>query len=44
MDIRWIINSHLNTDDAGGKVQLPNATVVVQEAELDYAFCGHDRA
>jgi len=42
--VRWIINSHLHTDHAGGNRDLPNATVVVQAAEWDYAMAGGDRA
>ena len=43
-DIRWIINSHLHSDHAGGNSLLPNATVVVQATEWDYAFQGVDKA
>lgn len=43
-DIRWIINSHLHSDHAGGNVYFPNASVIVQSAELDYARAGTDRA
>jgi glyoxylase-like metal-dependent hydrolase (beta-lactamase superfamily II) len=43
-DIRWILSSHLHTDHAGGHIFLPNATVIVQAAEHDYAFNGGDRA
>ena len=41
--IRWVINSHLHTDHAGGNLFLPNATIVVQEAEWAYARAGGDR-
>jgi len=44
LKIRWIINSHLHTDHAGGNRDLPNATVVVQQVEWDFAFQGKDRA
>lgn len=37
-DVKWIINSHLHTDHAGGNVHLPNARVVVQLAEHSFAF------
>ena len=36
-DVRWIIASHLHADHAGGNVDFPNATVVVQESEVDFA-------
>jgi N-acyl homoserine lactone hydrolase len=36
--IRWIIVSHFHTDHAGGNAYFPNATVITQEAEYDYAF------
>jgi glyoxylase-like metal-dependent hydrolase (beta-lactamase superfamily II) len=36
-DVKWIINSHLHTDHAGGNVHLPNASVVVQMAEHSFA-------
>jgi glyoxylase-like metal-dependent hydrolase (beta-lactamase superfamily II) len=42
--IRWIINSHLHTDHAGGNVFLPNASVILQDAEWQYAFHAEDRA
>jgi glyoxylase-like metal-dependent hydrolase (beta-lactamase superfamily II) len=42
--IRWIINSHLHTDHAGGNKHLPNATVVVQDREWEYAFGEGERA
>lgn len=43
-DICWIINSHLHLDHAGGNRYLPNATVVVQAVEWEYALSGADRA
>ncbi len=41
-EIRWIINSHLHLDHAGGNEHFPNATVIVQDEEWDYAFAGVD--
>lgn len=35
--IDWVINSHLHIDHCGGNAHLPNATVIVQRAELDTA-------
>jgi N-acyl homoserine lactone hydrolase len=35
--IRWIINSHLHPDHAGGNAFIPNATILVQTLELTYA-------
>lgn len=43
-EVRWILSSHLHTDHAGGHAYLPNATVVVQATEHEYAFSGADRA
>jgi len=43
-EIQWIINSHLHHDHAGGNIHLPNATVVLQDAEWDYAYSGIDRS
>jgi N-acyl homoserine lactone hydrolase len=43
-DVRWIINSHLHTDHAGGNSDLPNATVVVQQAEWNYALASSDES
>jgi len=40
--VKWIINSHLHTDHSGGNRDLPNATIVVQADEWDYAFAGAD--
>ena len=37
-DVRWIIVSHLHVDHAGGNAYFPNATVIVQEAEHQYAY------
>lgn len=42
--VRWIINSHLHLDHAGGNRDLPNATVIVQQTEWDYALTGAERA
>ncbi len=41
-DVRWIINSHLHLDHAGGNVLLPNATVIIQEDEWNYSQAGVD--
>lgn len=35
--IDWIINSHLHIDHCGGNSHLPNATVIIQRAELESA-------
>ena len=35
--IDWIVNSHLHIDHCGGNAHLPNATVVVQQREIDAA-------
>ena len=35
--VDWLVNSHLHFDHCGGNAQLPNATVVVQRAELEAA-------
>ena len=35
--VKWIINSHLHADHCGGNVSLPNAEVIVQRKELEYA-------
>lgn len=43
-EVKWILSSHLHTDHAGGHAFLPNATVILQAAEHDYAFAGVDRA
>ncbi len=42
--IDWIINSHLHLDHAGGNRLVPNATVIVQDAEWDFGFAGEDGA
>lgn len=36
-DIRWVINSHLHIDHCGGNGAFPNATIVIQRSELDFA-------
>ena len=38
--INWVINSHLHIDHCGGNAHLPNATVIVQRAELETARAG----
>lgn len=38
--VKWIINSHLHSDHSGGNAALPNATIVVQAAELAAARAG----
>ena len=35
--VDWLVNSHLHFDHCSGNAQLPNATVVVQRAELEAA-------
>ena len=35
--VRWLVNTHLHADHVGGNRLFTDATVVVQEAELDYA-------
>jgi N-acyl homoserine lactone hydrolase len=35
--IDWVINSHLHIDHCGGNASLPDATVIVQRAELEAA-------
>ena len=42
--IRWIVNSHLHSDHAGGNIFIPNATVLIQAGEWDYARAGADPA
>jgi glyoxylase-like metal-dependent hydrolase (beta-lactamase superfamily II) len=42
--IRFIINSHLHIDHAGGNSFLPNASIIIQEPEWEYALSGADRA
>ncbi|HEX7821430.1 MAG TPA: MBL fold metallo-hydrolase [Sphingobium sp.] len=34
-DVRWIIASHLHADHSGGNSAFPNATIIIQESELD---------
>lgn len=43
-EIRWIINSHLHLDHAGGNRFFPNASVIVQAAERDHAYVSEDKA
>lgn len=38
--VKWIVNSHLHSDHSGGNAALPNATVVIQAAELEAARAG----
>ncbi|MDO8666110.1 MAG: MBL fold metallo-hydrolase [Gemmatimonadales bacterium] len=52
-DVRWVINTHLHFDHAGGntvkrengavEVTFPNATYVVQRRELDFASSPNER-
>ena len=51
-DIRWVINTHLHFDHAGGntvregsavRLAFPNATYVVQKGELEYARHTNER-
>lgn len=42
--VSWIICSHLHLDHAGGNGFLPDATVIVQAEEWDYAHAGIDGA
>jgi N-acyl homoserine lactone hydrolase len=42
--INWVINSHLHMDHAGGNSYLPNATIIVQQDEWDYAAVADDTA
>jgi glyoxylase-like metal-dependent hydrolase (beta-lactamase superfamily II) len=41
--VRWIINSHLHSDHCGGNALLPNATLIVQQEEWDFAPHADDR-
>jgi len=48
-DVRWVINSHFHSDHCGGNASFPNATVVVQRREKEFAFAAegspiYDRA
>ncbi|MEN4478764.1 N-acyl homoserine lactonase family protein [Mycolicibacterium cosmeticum] len=43
-DIRFLVNSHLHSDHAGGNAWIPNATVVVQRAEWAFAHTSDDFA
>jgi glyoxylase-like metal-dependent hydrolase (beta-lactamase superfamily II) len=36
-DVRWIIASHFHADHAGGNADFPNASVIVQQREVDFA-------
>ncbi|MFV0644018.1 MAG: N-acyl homoserine lactonase family protein [Sphingomonadaceae bacterium] len=36
-NIRWIIASHFHADHAGGNADFPNATVIVNQHEVDFA-------
>ncbi|MCV7419066.1 N-acyl homoserine lactonase family protein [Mycobacterium yunnanensis] len=42
--IRYLVNSHLHSDHAGGNTFVPDATVVVQRAEWDFAHVSDDFA
>lgn len=35
--IDWIVNSHFHLDHCGGNAQIPNATVIIQQAEIEAA-------
>ncbi|WP_173008234.1 N-acyl homoserine lactonase family protein [Mycolicibacterium sp. P1-18] len=43
-EIRYLVNSHLHSDHAGGNAFVPNATVVVQRAEWEFAHVSDDFA
>lgn len=43
-DIRYVVNSHLHSDHAGGNASMPNATVVVQREEWAFAHTSDDFA
>lgn len=36
-EVRWVINSHLHADHCGGNASLPNATIVIQRREWEFA-------
>jgi glyoxylase-like metal-dependent hydrolase (beta-lactamase superfamily II) len=40
--VNWIINSHLHLDHCGGNSSLPNATLVLQRKEIEYARANAD--
>jgi glyoxylase-like metal-dependent hydrolase (beta-lactamase superfamily II) len=42
--IRYVINSHLHIDHAGGNCFVPNASIIIQAPEWDFALSGADRA
>ncbi|MET0182340.1 MAG: N-acyl homoserine lactonase family protein, partial [Caulobacterales bacterium] len=44
LSIRFIINSHLHLDHAGGNSFLPNASIIVQEPEWEFALNSGERA
>lgn len=37
-DIKFIVQSHLHLDHTGGMADFPNATVLVQRSEIEYAY------
>jgi glyoxylase-like metal-dependent hydrolase (beta-lactamase superfamily II) len=43
-EIRYLVNSHLHSDHAGGNAFIPDATVVVQRAEWEFAHVSDDFA
>jgi glyoxylase-like metal-dependent hydrolase (beta-lactamase superfamily II) len=36
-DVRWIVVSHFHADHSGGNAQFPNATIIVNEHEHEFA-------
>lgn len=42
VDVHWIIVSHFHADHAGGNAAFPNATVIVNETEHDFAKANAD--